>query len=302
MSLIETIILNLFDVLMFIIIGTKTINNQSPKINLTQLLKIGILITGSGLIGYYIQKQTIASMCILIFGYIMFYFYFKTTAWEIFYLYMVSFVFLSSIQFITILLTNLMFKNVEFNFKYGILSQGFSLVLTLILSNLVPLNIIYKLLKRNNNVVKFLIINIVSIFLMISIYWYTDIKGMLNSIIYIFAVVAITVMINFVLLYNGVKNEQNLKEIQMYKTYFPIIEKLMDEIRARQHEFDNHVQVLKLIEKFEINSEVRSYIEDISKRNEISALSKMDNKIIAGFLYSKYSEAVSKNIDFKINL
>ncbi len=53
--------------------------------------------------------------------------------------------------------------------------------------------------------------------------------------------------INLVIIKNGLVNEFTAKELLIYRTYNPIVEELIDEIRSRQHDFDNHLQALNTI-------------------------------------------------------
>jgi hypothetical protein len=55
------------------------------------------------------------------------------------------------------------------------------------------------------------------------------------------------VFINFVIVRNGFKNQLKEQELKIYKTYLPVIEQLMNDIRARQHELDNHLQALRMM-------------------------------------------------------
>lgn len=87
------------------------------------------------------------------------------------------------------------------------------------------------------------------------------------------------------------KNEQELK---IYKLYIKPMEELTKDIRARQHEFDNHMNaILNMHVTIDNYDELvkaqsaygREIYDDRSRCN--SSLLRISDKILAGFLYSK---------------
>ncbi len=94
------------------------------------------------------------------------------------------------------------------------------------------------------------------------------------------------------------KNQEN--EIKTYKMYIQPLEELTKEIRARQHEFDNHLNaVLNMhvtIDNYnELVQKQSEYIKDmyIEDSRQLIALLKISDKILAGFIYSKVVAAPS---------
>lgn len=97
-------------------------------------------------------------------------------------------------------------------------------------------------------------------------------------------------------------------EIKTYQMYIRPLEELVKEIRARQHEFDNHMNAILnmhyTIDNYEGLVEAQSkyiremYIEDSRK---LTVLLKIRDKILAGFLYSKIKAAKSYiNVDIQV--
>lgn len=84
------------------------------------------------------------------------------------------------------------------------------------------------------------------------------------------------------------------KELQMYRLYVKPLEDFIKEIRAKQHEFDNHLNALLnmhlTITTYEELVEAQSeYIRTLITNRDSSYLGllKISNKVLAGFLYSK---------------
>ncbi len=97
------------------------------------------------------------------------------------------------------------------------------------------------------------------------------------------------------------------RQLRIYKNYLPVIDELIDELRIKQHEFDNHLQALNMMVACQDNrgvftDSVKDYIKDLTEESHWSDLIKLDNKILAGFLYSKSKVAKKENIDFKFKI
>ena len=92
---------------------------------------------------------------------------------------------------------------------------------------------------------------------------------------------------------NDIIREQE-KELKMYQHYIQPLEELVKEIRARQHEFDNHVNaVLNMhltVDSYEeLVRRQSEYVKEISREgvSQYLPLLKISDKVLAGFLYSK---------------
>lgn len=81
----------------------------------------------------------------------------------------------------------------------------------------------------------------------------------------------------------------------------------MGEIRSKQHEFDNHIQALNMItvtsDDYEtIITSMKKYMKDIDSFKDTTNLIKLDNKVLAGFLYNKLKRSQDINIKFFIDI
>ncbi len=92
---------------------------------------------------------------------------------------------------------------------------------------------------------------------------------------------------------NDIIREQE-KELKMYRHYIQPLEELVKEIRARQHEFDNHLNaVLNMhltVDSYEeLVRRQSEYVKAISREggSQYLPLLKISDKVLAGFLYSK---------------
>lgn len=92
--------------------------------------------------------------------------------------------------------------------------------------------------------------------------------------------------------YSMLKRQE--EELKIYKLYIHPLEELTKDIRARQHEFDNHMNaVLNMhvtIDNYdELVAAQSAYCKEIYEAKGVStpALLRISDKILAGFLYSK---------------
>lgn len=101
-------------------------------------------------------------------------------------------------------------------------------------------------------------------------------------------------------------DQRQQKEIQMYQMYGKPLEEFIRDLRARQHEFDNHINVLLnmhiTIDTYdELVKAQSAYMSSLvaRKENRYFPLLRISNKVIAGFLYSKL---ISINKDVRVEL
>lgn len=91
-------------------------------------------------------------------------------------------------------------------------------------------------------------------------------------------------------------------ELEAYKTYSAAFSDLITQIRARQHEFDNHISALCNLHYIckdydELVSEQSKYAKDVISNNRFHRLLVSGNPVIAGFLYGKLSSIQEQGIE-----
>ena len=88
---------------------------------------------------------------------------------------------------------------------------------------------------------------------------------------------------------------QQERELKLYQMYIQPLEELVKDIRARQHEFDNHLNAilnmhLTIDDYSELVRQQSAYITEAVRENDMRQylpLLKISDKVLAGFLYSK---------------
>lgn len=100
---------------------------------------------------------------------------------------------------------------------------------------------------------------------------------------------------------NYILMQQKEKELKLYQNYIHPLEELVKEIRAKQHEFDNHLNAILnmhlTVDNYQELVERQSeYIREVAKDDDSRKylqLLKISDKVLAGFLYSKIVRAPS---------
>lgn len=95
--------------------------------------------------------------------------------------------------------------------------------------------------------------------------------------------------------------QQKESELKLYQHYIRPLEELVKEIRAKQHEFDNHVNAilnmhLTVSDYEELVARQSAYITEVIRDDgsrKYLPLLRISDKVLAGFLYSKVVRAPS---------
>lgn len=148
--------------------------------------------------------------------------------------------------------------------------------------------------------------------MLIGLYLVTDLmfSGTLNiKMIIVFILVMTGIIwgaIDWKISSDLIRNQE--KELKMYRLYIRPLEELVKEIRARQHEFDNHINAILnmhlTVDNYEELVEKQSqYILDIRRdsASKFLPLLRISDKVLAGFLYSKIVSS-PENIDTDVEV
>ncbi|AFS77740.1 hypothetical protein Curi_c06670 [Gottschalkia acidurici 9a] len=248
MGLLELIIMAMFDVAEYTIVSYKLIYDDMHSYKLNKLL-LGLYFIGFSLaIGFssYLLngKYNIFASCPLII--IMFFFIYRRKIKEIIYLYGISTVMMIIIQFASIILFRIFSVEIGFNFKSGLLAHTVTLLIIFTIVLYVPINSIFRYVREGNRVFKLLVLNIFIIIVSLLFYWYVDIDSILKNVAIVAIILVWTILVNFIILRNGYKNQVEGEKLKAYEGYLPTINELIKNLRKKQHECDNNIQVLRM--------------------------------------------------------
>lgn len=127
------------------------------------------------------------------------------------------------------------------------------------------------------------------------------------KLVLIFSCVVLCLLacITAVLRFHEIYQKQE-EELRMYQTYVKPLEELVKDVRARQHEFDNHLNaILNMHVTIDTYEELvraqAAYIYSVvdDARSAYLPLLKISDKVLAGFLYAKMV-SVAKPVRFEL--
>ncbi len=142
-----------------------------------------------------------------------------------------------------------------------------------------------------------------STLLLFLLYQYKNAQGevQVQYILVTGILVLILVLCIHALLYK-IKYQEKQAELEAYKTYSAAFSDLITQIRARQHEFDNHISALCNLHYIckdydELVKEQSKYAKDVISNNRFHRLLVSGNPVLAGFLYGKLSSIQEQGIE-----
>ncbi|MDP4147123.1 MAG: GHKL domain-containing protein [Bacillota bacterium] len=114
----------------------------------------------------------------------------------------------------------------------------------------------------------------------------------------------IFILANLFLLMYEMKNNEIKKSLENYQKYSPVISKLLEDVRRRQHDFKNHLNTVHSLvlvsDEKNLKETMARYIDSLNTSLEsMENLLQIDNTVVAAIIYNKINEAAKNNIEFK---
>lgn len=135
--------------------------------------------------------------------------------------------------------------------------------------------------------------------LALTLYSFTNFKlingfNFYQSMILFFSVVLFCAVAGQVGKYK-IKSKEIETELKMHLLFADSFQNLIEDIRSRQHEFDNHINAIYSLhytcDSYEkLVAAQREYSQEVLMENRYNKLLKADNPLLIGFLYGKFVE------------
>ncbi len=207
------------------------------------------------------------------------------------------------------LLLVLIFSHLPFSLPVqAILANICTLVICLLLVLLCPIHRLLDLLMSKSHLLLIGVLNLTGVLLMMNLYnkvFHTSFGDLILS--FLFPIVVLF-LINIVFFREYLIDQKKLEEAESYRNYLPLIEEMIDQVRARQHKFDNEIQAIRLLPATYQNYDslrdaLTEYSEFLITECHDSSLLKLNTKCLAAFLYHKLhnAELQNKNIHLTIH-
>lgn len=160
-------------------------------------------------------------------------------------------------------------------------------------------------IERYNSI--FLVsINLIIIFLFFKLLFLNEfIKEM--EIVEIGIVFLTMIIINTVYFLNLYRSDKENKKSELKESINPLIQELIDEMKASEHEYKNHLNILycmiQVCKEDELRERAKKYIGNVfENKNLLSNLSHIENTILKGVLLSKINQAEKNDIRCKYKI
>lgn len=218
---------------------------------------------------------------------------------------MISYVLLILIQLSIICCIHLFLRDFDYIFEVGILAQCIGVTLSYLIARFIPIHYLFEYIKSGNYIFKIVLLNMFLILSMCVVYWYLRFTVFLANMSFMLVIATIMLLMNLIFLKEGLKNHVIEEQNRAYQLYLPIVNELIDKIRLRQHDFNNHIASLKIVldqQNIGKESQIQVYLNTMENRFSHVDLLKMKRKIIAGFLYSVIKQAEEKDIDLDVTI
>lgn len=227
--------------------------------------------------------------------------------------------FYKSLIKITISLLVLMIAESIVGIIVGILdinTESINLTLTLVGVFTITLGTIYyftKYIKLNISTIpkistKIIITGIVNLFLILTILIFINDSHFIGSGLRIglFSALLVFIIITMILCRDIYKIMKENEILEIQNKYNLILNEYIEKLRASEHEYKNHLNViystLQVGNYDEVNKVIKKYIEDITYKDTLTKLMTIDNIILRALIYSKICEAEKANVNIKCNI
>jgi len=307
MNLWQITVLSIFDMVLIYICIAKMIDLK----NVDKYLKFIFIFIGGilgGLASYYIDNSSIS---VILSNVIMFTMVAllvrnkKLKIWDTLTLYVISVYVAILLQFISILFMNFIIGSISYEFYYGIISQVITLILDLIIINILPMETLFPFIESKNYLFKMIIGTVYILYLIIVLIWHKGVDDFTTSSVSIIIVVLFSVTIYTIIFRHGLMNQVHEQKLEVLETYLPIIEDVMSEFKAKQHDYHNHIQSLSAMVENPVlytGEDRRKYIDTLIGEDIWTHLIKLDDKILMALFYSKYNEADEKDVTLSFDI
>ncbi len=163
---------------------------------------------------------------------------------------------------------------------------------------------LYQYIQKNIPL-KIIIVNIYLISCSVIIYLKIDPKGFFNILLFLVLVFLLLFLLNWEIIANQKKLAQKEKELEIFRTYLPVVNELTEQVRLRQHQFDNQIQAISMLpatykDYDSLADALTNYSGYVAATFRNTIFLKLNLKLLAGFLFSKCHEAENQKKELRV--
>lgn len=299
----ETFILSIFDTIQYYVITNKLNHGiiRFRKIHLAYLLICALCGAVSSVAIQGVNSYFMNTLILMTFSFILY----RRKGSHLIFLHIISMTLIVIIQFALLFPMYALLGKIEYTFFSGLMAQIAASVLSIVIAKNLPIQYLFRYIETKNKMFEIISLNVFILITFCVIFWQIRFEGVVENLLLISVIIVVVLLINLMFLKEGLKNHVIEEQNRAYECYMPIVNELMDEIRVKQHDFNNHIAALKgvLEQRKEAQAtveRVEDYIHEIEASFHHMDLLKMKNRIVAGFLYSKKKQSQEAGIEMDI--
>lgn len=180
----------------------------------------------------------------------------------------------------------------------------------IIISVIIPKSKLKKIstFLQDSEMILKIVIGISIIMILCGLIFYKKIKVLeLYQTILLFSSIGFVLILSAQIIKYKIRAKESEAELKIHKLYSESFQGLIDNIRLRQHEFDNHINAI-YSQHFschtyeELVESQKSYCEHVMKENRFNKLLFQDNSVVRAFLYVKFVEIDKLGIEISYQL
>lgn len=168
-------------------------------------------------------------------------------------------------------------------------------------------DLIHQLVQKSDFTVLIVSANITVLLMVVLSVLSFDVERFLAYLWVIIILFLAVLLLDCILLFLHQRRTQEQKRIHMIEQYVPIVEELISQVRARQHEFNNRIMAIEAaVASADTLEEARKDVAALTGSIGISPndreLLSCDSKMIAGMLFGKIKQAETANLHIELSL
>lgn len=167
--------------------------------------------------------------------------------------------------------------------------------------------LIHRLVQKSDFTVLIVSANIAVLLVAVLSILSFDVDKMIAHLWVIIILILAALLLDSILLFLHQRRTQEQKRIQMIEQYVPIVEELISQVRARQHEFNNRMMAIEAAVACagtleEAQREIVALTRSIGISPNDRELLSCDSKMIAGMLFGKMKQAEAADRHIELSL
>lgn len=252
----------------------------------------------------YIENSTYGTILCSFLIFLFLCFCFQKRPFELLIIYVLCYVIIFFFETITIFIFSLLDISI-ITANISIIANLLTLLFALFLYFFVPIYKICDFISTPNRYVLTIFIDLYLgsfFFMMIGKSTQTN-----TNFVLLFFQMSLILLLNLDMLHFQKNYDIQKQELENYEQYLPIIEELIDYIRIRQHDFNNHLQAIHMLpltytDYDSLKDALFSYETKINLNNEQLNLLKLNLKLVSGFIISKMAECEEQQKKLQVEI